>query len=106
MQPERRVLPLESHSCNKLHPSHKVFYFSKIDEQKHFLVVLNPFLTFLSSVCISFTLAQVYSLVCIYHPVILHHFYAPPSFVNLGTRFLLKGEGCNTLCYGSPTYLY
>jgi hypothetical protein len=24
------------------------------------------------------------------------------SIVNLRTRFLLRGEGCNTLCYGSP----
>jgi hypothetical protein len=26
---------------------------------------------------------------------------APPPFVNLGTRFLLRGEGCNTPCYGN-----
>jgi hypothetical protein len=29
---------------------------------------------------------------------------APPPFVNLRTRFLFKGEGCNTLCYGSPIF--
>jgi hypothetical protein len=27
---------------------------------------------------------------------------APPPFINLGTRFLLRGEGYNTMCYGSP----
>jgi hypothetical protein len=33
----------------------------------------------------------------------LHRFLCfPPPFVNLGTRFLLSEEGCNTPCYGSP----
>jgi hypothetical protein len=27
--------------------------------------------------------------------------YFPPPFVNLGMRFLLRGEGCNTLYYGN-----
>jgi hypothetical protein len=62
-QLERRVLPLESRSYNKLHPSPKSYCFSKIDESKPFLVVSNPCLTSLSSAYISFTLAQVYSLV-------------------------------------------
>jgi hypothetical protein len=31
-QPERSVLPLESHSYNKSHPSPKAYRFSKIDE--------------------------------------------------------------------------
>jgi hypothetical protein len=29
----------------------------------------------------------------------LYHYF------NLGMRFLLTGEGYNTLCYGSPNYL-
>jgi hypothetical protein len=33
-------------------------------------------------------------------------FYAPPPLVNLRARFLLRGEGCNTLCYGFPNYLH
>jgi hypothetical protein len=49
------VLPLESRSYNKLHPSTKAYCFSKIDERKLFLVISNPCLTFLSSACISFT---------------------------------------------------
>jgi hypothetical protein len=59
-------MPLESHSYNKSHPSPKASCFSKTDERKPFLVVSNPFLTFLSSACISLTPAQVYSLVCMY----------------------------------------
>jgi hypothetical protein len=39
MQPERRVLPLESCSYNKSHPSPEAYCFSKIDERKPFLVV-------------------------------------------------------------------
>jgi hypothetical protein len=31
---------------------------------------------------------------------VLHCFFCfPPPFVNLRTRFLLRGEGCNTMCY-------
>jgi hypothetical protein len=62
-QLERRVLPLESRSYNKSHPSPKTHCFSKIDERKQLLIVLNPCLTFLNSTCLSFTPAQVYSLV-------------------------------------------
>jgi hypothetical protein len=29
-----------------------------------------------------------------------------PPFVNLRTRFLLRWEGCNTLCYGFPNHLH
>jgi hypothetical protein len=31
-----------------------------------------------------------------------HHLY---RYFNLRVRFPFKGEGCNTLCYGSPNYL-
>jgi hypothetical protein len=30
---------------------------------------------------------------------------APPSFINLGTRFLLSGEGCNIPCYDFTNHL-
>jgi hypothetical protein len=68
-QLERRVFPLESRSYNKSHPSPKAYCSSKIDGWKPFIMFsnhLNPCLTFLSSVCISLTPAQVYSLVHIY----------------------------------------
>jgi hypothetical protein len=29
---------------------------------------------------------------------------APPPSINLGTRFLLRGQGCNTLCYDLPNH--
>jgi hypothetical protein len=33
----------------------------------------------------------------------LHCFLCfPPPFVNLGMRFLIRGEGCNTPCYRNP----
>jgi hypothetical protein len=38
-QPKSRVLPLESRSYNKSHPSPDVYCFSKIDERKPFLIV-------------------------------------------------------------------
>jgi hypothetical protein len=49
-QPESRMLHLESHSCNKSHPSPKAYRSSKIVGQKPFLGVSKPCLTFLSSV--------------------------------------------------------
>jgi hypothetical protein len=55
MQRERRALPLESRSYNKSHPSPKAYCFSKIDDQKHFLVCIEFCLTFLNSTCLSFT---------------------------------------------------
>jgi hypothetical protein len=33
-------------------------------------------------------------------------FSCAPSFVNLGMRFLLRGEGCNTPCYAFHNYLH
>jgi hypothetical protein len=33
-------------------------------------------------------------------------FLAAPLFSNLRTRFLLKGEGCNTPCYETRNYLH
>jgi hypothetical protein len=39
VQPERRVLPLESRSYNKSNPSPKAYCFSEIDDRKPFLVV-------------------------------------------------------------------
>jgi hypothetical protein len=68
-QPERRMWNLESHSYNKSHPSAKAYCFSKTDEVKPFLVVSDPCLTFISTACVSFTLAQVCSLISIYHHV-------------------------------------
>jgi hypothetical protein len=65
-QSERMVLPLESHSYNKSHPRPKAFFFTEIDDRKHFLVVSNPCLTSLHHACISFTPAQGYSLIRIY----------------------------------------
>jgi hypothetical protein len=65
-QLERRVLPLESRSYNKSYPSPKAYYFSKIDDQKPFSRCLNPRLTFLCSVYISFPPARLYSLLHIY----------------------------------------
>jgi hypothetical protein len=38
-QLERRVLPLESHSYNKLNPSPKAYCFLEIDDRKPFLIV-------------------------------------------------------------------
>jgi hypothetical protein len=36
---------------------------------------------------------------------VLHRFLCfPPPFINLGARFILRGEGCKTPCYGSPNY--
>jgi hypothetical protein len=32
-------------------------------------------------------------------------FLVAPSFVNLGMRFLLREESCNTACYDSSNYL-
>jgi hypothetical protein len=71
-QPERMVLRLKSRSYDKSHPSPKAYCFSNIVDKKYFLVVSNPCLTFLDSACISFTLAQVYSLVA---PIIESHRY-------------------------------
>jgi hypothetical protein len=31
---------------------------------------------------------------------------APPSFINLGTRFLLREEGCNIPCYKIVNYFH
>jgi hypothetical protein len=62
-QPRRRVLPLESCSYNKSHPSPKAYCFSKIEELKPFLIVWDPCLTFLCTACVLFTPNQVYSLV-------------------------------------------
>jgi hypothetical protein len=28
------------------------------------------------------------------------------TFINLGTRFLLWGKGCSTLCYDFPKHLH
>jgi hypothetical protein len=42
MQPERRVLPLESRSYNKSYPNPKAYCFSEIDDPKPFLVVWIP----------------------------------------------------------------
>jgi hypothetical protein len=50
MQPERRVLCLESRSHNKSYPSPKAYCFSKIVGQRLFLVVSKTCLTFLGSV--------------------------------------------------------
>jgi hypothetical protein len=86
-QPERKLLPLESHSYNKSHPSLRAYCFSKIDDQRHILVCIIFYLTFLNSTCLSFTSTQVYSLVHIYHRVILHHFLCSLSCRNLGMRF-------------------
>jgi hypothetical protein len=102
MHPERRVLPLESRSYNKLHPNPKTYCFSMIDDQKHILVSIEFCLTFLNSTHLSFTFNQVYSLVHIYHRVIPHRFLCSPSCRNLGTRFLLRREGYNTKCYRDP----
>jgi hypothetical protein len=33
---------------------------------------------------------------------VLHHFIVLPPLINLGTRFLLRGEGCNTPCHSYP----
>jgi hypothetical protein len=46
---------ISSSSDNKSHHSPKAYCFSKTDERKPFLIVLNPFLTFLNSTCLSFT---------------------------------------------------
>jgi hypothetical protein len=54
---------LESRSYNKSHPNPKAYCFYKIDEPKHFLIAWNLCLTFLSTVGVSFTPNQVYSLV-------------------------------------------
>jgi hypothetical protein len=43
----------------------------------------------------------------VYNQCILHCFLCfPPPWVNLGMRFLLRGEGCNTPCYNFPNYLH
>jgi hypothetical protein len=69
-QPERRVLPLESRGYNKSHPSPKAYCFSKIDDQKHFLICIEFCMTFLNSTCLSFTPNKLHSLVRAYHRVI------------------------------------
>jgi hypothetical protein len=69
-QSERRMLPLESHSYNKSHPSRKAYCFSKTDERKPLLIVLNPCLTFLNRIWLSFTPKQVHSLVHVNHRAI------------------------------------
>jgi hypothetical protein len=101
-QLKRRVLPLESRSYNQSHHSTKAYCFSKMNDQKHILVCIKFCLTFLNSTRLSFASNQVYSLVHIYHHVILHCFLCSPSCCNLETRFLLREEGCNTSCYGDP----
>jgi hypothetical protein len=85
-QLERGVLPLESHSYNKSHPSHKAYCFSKIVDRTLFLIVLNPCLTFLNNTYLSFTPNQVCFLVHICHRAMLVHLRAstlqgvgPPS---------------------------
>jgi hypothetical protein len=40
------------------------------------------------------------------HCQCIFHRFLCPSFVNLGTRFLLRGEGYNTPCYGFPNHLH
>jgi hypothetical protein len=64
------VLHLESHCYNKSCPGPTLSTSPRYDDQKPFLVVSDPYLTFLSSACTSFTPNQVSSLVCIYHQAI------------------------------------
>jgi hypothetical protein len=92
MEPERRVLRLESHSYNKSHLSTKAYCFSKIIDKKPFLVCFEALLDFPKQCRISPSPNQVYSLVHIYHRVILHRFLCSPSCRNLGMRFLLRGR--------------
>jgi hypothetical protein len=65
-QPERRVLPLESRSYNKSHPSPKLTASLWLRIKSLSSFVSNPCLTFLNSTCLSFTPNQVYSLVRVY----------------------------------------
>jgi hypothetical protein len=37
-------------------------------------------------------------------PMCPSSFLVLPSFINLRTRFLLRGEGCNTSCYKNHHY--
>jgi hypothetical protein len=66
-QLERRVLCLESHCYNKLHPDPKLSTSLRLMIESLTLFVSNPCLTFLSCACVSFTPNQVYNLVQFYH---------------------------------------
>jgi hypothetical protein len=89
-QLKRRVLLLESHSYSKSYLSPKAYCFSKIVDKKPFLICFEALLDFPKQCCISPSSNQVYSLIHIYHRVILHRLLCSPSYHNLGTRFLLR----------------
>jgi hypothetical protein len=67
MQPERRVLHLESRSYNKSHHGPKLTTSLRLMIESLSLFVVDPYLTTLGIVCASSTPNQVYSLVRVYH---------------------------------------
>jgi hypothetical protein len=97
-QLERRVLPLESRSYNKSHPSPKLVasLWLRIESLPSF--VFNPCLTFLNSTCLSFTPNQVHSLVCIQHQAILRWFYQRLPNCPVGARVSLILSKYPTWC--------
>jgi hypothetical protein len=66
-QSKRRVLRLESHCYNKLHPDPKLTTSLRLRIKSLSLFVSNPCLIVLSIACISFNSNQVYSLAHVYH---------------------------------------
>jgi hypothetical protein len=89
---------LESHRYNKSHPNPKAYCFSKTNERKPLLIVLNTCLTFLNSTCLSFTPAQVYSLVRIQPQAISCWFYQRLPNCPTGAHVLLISSKCPTWC--------